>query len=172
MSEGFRGEGVISVGAGEVVDDGDGKPVPCLGPSFDMPQSRNSTFDEVMAEEWKASEYISELLVKEGPCWEYRARFADCGALPGLFNYQPQSRSRDRLAIAILGKSALALVLKHEWAAEDYTNTGKPMCPECWAVQPSKSGPVTLPGPGPAGHKLGCAWGAIVAEAKKLRGET
>jgi hypothetical protein len=82
--------------------------------------------EEVLAEEWKASDYISDLLVKEGVAWEHRAEFADTGAEPGS-GHVPESRSRVRVAVAVLGKRALALR-----------------------------------------HKPGCAWGAIVEEARRL----
>jgi hypothetical protein len=77
-----------------------------------------------------------------------------------------------RSSVAVLGKRALALIIKHEFCAEDSTDTGKAMCSECNAVEASDSGPVTLPNDGPGGHHVGCEWGAIVAEVKRLRGET
>lgn len=84
-----------------------------------------------------------------------------------------QSRLMTRAAVAVLGKRALALVLKHEWCGwngEGY-DPGGDRCPECeeWAdYDRAIPGDMTSPIVARGKHKPGCEWGAIVAAAKEI----
>lgn len=69
----------------------------------------------------------------------------------------------DRWRREEIGRRALALLLKHEWASSEPDGYGGewPVCPECGAHKYDGVGNDNT-------HKPGCAWSAIVAEAKKL----
>ncbi len=57
----------------------------------------------------------------------------------------------------VLGKRALAMVMKHEFAGGDDT------CPECGGGNPERRNPYTRPG-----HDHDCEWGRIVKAAKEI----
>ena len=76
-------------------------------------------------------------------------------------------------AIDALGKRALALVMKHEWASSvmnSYDEHEAYACPECGGWDPSEHhNPVDVDATtGHRGHKPDCEWGRIVAAARAL----
>lgn len=101
--------------------------------------------EEVLAEEWSTNGPTVHALPVSA------ARF-----LGGAYNADCR-----RAAVAVLGKSALALVLKHEWTGSEVGDVS--ICAECGARKWPPGG-----GDEPGPHKPGCAWGAICEEARKI----
>ena len=101
----------------------------------------DKTFDEVMAEEW----------IHDDGAIGHRAEPHQ----PMLCRFRgTQAEAEMRAAIAVLGKRALVLVLKHEMCGGKMDNVSQ--CPECLSMDASE-------------HEGDCEWGAIMAEVKKLR---
>lgn len=108
--------------------------------------------DEVIAESWWTDG--DRVVVQTGPDLEVGG--TECAA---DFPSGARGIGATRAAVSVLGKRALVLVLEHEWSAAH-------VCPGCDGVRPG----MLRKGHPAEGHQIGCAWGALCDEVRKMRG--
>lgn len=93
-----------------------------------------------------------------------------CASDPSI-DLEVLERDELRLRVSVLGKRALALILKHEWCG-DYSldeEESVQCCPECDGMKPSFGVPPRYEDRAPPeGHAAGCEWGAICEESRRL----
>lgn len=127
--------------------------------------------EEVLAEEWVPHETRSFVRVRH----LHEPITANTGRALIRFQFtidlrQPDASDEElreanafmdvRRAVTVLGKDALALLLKHEFPGG---TEGTPSCPEC-----GMGPPFMLDGERVQGHKPDCRWGALCEAARKL----
>ncbi len=83
--------------------------------------------------------------------------------------------TKARTIVAVLGKRALAMVLRHEWhglITVEGSDGGAASCVRCSGIAPDdeshEAAMLISSGEYSRGHKPDCEWGRIVAEAKSL----
>ncbi len=121
-------------------------------------------FEKVMAEEW---------IQRAGSDANVITNNIDGKFYSHKFDGRTFVDAELRASVAVLGKAALALVLKHEWFIFEDTRAILAMCSECDASHDVPPG-VHIEDVDRSGwsHAVGCAWGEIVAAVKTLREKT
>lgn len=119
--------------------------------------TKKTKLDAVLAEDW-----TTDLVRRrpKGPISVELHRVVPCGDGAELDLLDDLDAARTK--IAVLGKHALALILKHELDGGDVA--GNPICPDCTAP-----GSLDVDLDRRVGtHRPGCLWGAVVETARSL----
>lgn len=115
--------------------------------------------ESVLAEEWKAEECRPAWDEVYGPVVHLGDDLHIVGNryVPENDEAEASAHTLRQATVVVLGKDALADLIKHEWVGEQF---GEPYCPECLGHrdEPADS----------KGHAPDCKRGRIVAAAKEL----